>query len=104
MIQTTSIIAYNSLTDLGSRQYQVLEHIYHGKSVCNLDIALSLNLPINQVTGRTKELVDMGLVTEGHKSPNPHTGRTVIYWELTSEGEKLFTKKTFIPFGQLNFL
>ena len=89
MIQQTSRQAYYSLKDLGARQYIVLKTIQLSNSICNLDIAKLLVIPINQVTPRTNELVKEGLVEESHKDIGP-TGRRVIFWKLSEEGEKLF--------------
>lgn len=80
-IQKTSIDAYHDL-NLGVRQLQVYEVIRDLKYACNMDIAKELDIPINQITGRTRELVQMGAVREYDRLKNPITKRTVIYWEV----------------------
>jgi hypothetical protein len=37
-------------------------------------------MPINSITGRTKELREKGLVKESHKGICSYTGKTVIFW------------------------
>lgn len=99
MIRHTSKQALASLKDLGHRQYQVLEAIHKNKAVANLDIAEYLRMPINQITPRTNELVQAGLVHEEYTNTHPKTNKTVIYWGLTQRGERMF--KHSIPWGQL---
>lgn len=82
MIQQTSILAYQSLQDLGTRQKTVYNVIEYAGSICNMDIADQLQLPVNQITGRTKELVDIGLVEQSYKAKHPITGRQVIFWHV----------------------
>lgn len=80
MIQQTSIDAYHTLTNISDKQRDVFDVIYHHKGICNLEIAYELQRPVNQITGRTNELVEMGVVEAGYKAKSPITGRTVIYW------------------------
>lgn len=103
MKRITSKLAYDSITDLGSRQYQVLAVINNKSAISNLDIASILHLPINQVTPRTNELVQMGFVQEKFTDKHPTTGRKAIYWTVTAQGQRLF-KKSPVPWGQLVML
>ena len=80
-IQQTSAVAYASLEDLGERQTAVRNAISTLGAACNAKIALYLDIPINQVTGRVFELRDKGLVKEAYKAVWPATGRNVIWWE-----------------------
>lgn len=79
-VQTTSIFAYMDLKDLGARQKAVYNTLLEG-SMCNLEIAHRLGIPINAITPRTNELASKGLVEEKFKAPGP-TGKTVIYWGI----------------------
>jgi hypothetical protein len=80
-VQQTSAVAYASLEDLGERQAAVRNAISTLGAACNAKIALYLDIPINQVTGRVFELRDKGLVKEAYKAIWPATGRNVIWWE-----------------------
>lgn len=81
MIQTTSRQAYlENLDTLGDRQKTVLKVISTRDALCNQEIAEILGWPINQVTGRTNELVERGLVEEAFKDRYVKTNRTVIFW------------------------
>lgn len=79
-VQQTSLWAYDSLKNLSARQKQVFDVIEFEGPISNYDIAEHLRWPINSVTGRTKELVEKGLVEEAYKDTHPITERTVIYW------------------------
>jgi len=92
-VRQTSIIAFHSLRDISGRQRAVFEILRETQPACNMDISANLHLPINQITPRTNELVEMGLVKLAHKAPNPITSKTVIYWGLSIKGENLVTKK-----------
>lgn len=84
MTHTNSIKAYHTLNDLGKRQRDVYEVIHSKGLICNVDIAYELRLPINSITGRTNELVKLGLIEEGKRSKGP-TGRIVTFWRLKKE-------------------
>lgn len=80
-MQMTSLFAYYDIKNLGAKQRAVY-NIIEGGPVCNLDIAERLGVPINQVTGRTNELVAKNLVEEAFKAPSKQTGRQAIYWRI----------------------
>lgn len=90
MIRNTSREAYKSIVNLGAKQNLVLTAIKEHKAICNYDIAEYLKVPINQVTGRTRELFQLGLVREEYIERHLKTGRQCIYWGLTPQGEKYF--------------
>lgn len=62
----TSILAYHDL-NLGSKQYEVIKAVSHlqtiGKPVSCENICKYLGYTANRVTGRLKELRDMGAIT-----------------------------------------
>ena len=65
MIQNTSKIAFESiLSEMGERQQTVFNYIKSNPDSCNLDISIGLNLPINQITPRVKELREMNFVSK----------------------------------------
>jgi hypothetical protein len=78
----TSIWAFQSLTDLTARQTQVYDLISRYGVVCNAQIAIALQVPINSITPRTNELVAKGVVTEAFKAKWEPTNKTVIYWRI----------------------
>ncbi|HXJ25030.1 MAG TPA: hypothetical protein VNH17_05000 [Streptosporangiaceae bacterium] len=81
-VQATSIEAYEDIAPtLGRRQQDVLHCITAHGPISNLGISATLGLPINQVTGRTRELVALGLVGEAFRKPDPRTRRRVIWWQ-----------------------
>jgi DNA-binding MarR family transcriptional regulator len=91
-VRNTSRQAFHSLNDLGNRQKFVLAMILDHGPLCNLEISMKSNKPINQITPRTNELVEMGLVEESHREINPITGRRAIYWNTSQAGNDLFNK------------
>lgn len=102
LVRDTSKKAYRSLTDLSRRRQEVLTAIFIHKTIPNFDIAKYLRLPINQVTGRTRELFQDGLVREEFKDYHPVTGRLVIFWGLTKKGEELL--KNSLPLDKYKAL
>lgn len=83
MQQRTSIDAYNNIKpELKGRRKVVYDEIEKLGNATNTEIATSLGVPINQITGRTNELVKMGLVAEGGKRMCRITGKNCIYWEI----------------------
>lgn len=78
----TSLLAYAYvLENLGERQALIYSVIRRLKSVSNFQISKKLNLPINSITPRTKELRDLGVVMQHKKDLCPETKRLVIYWK-----------------------
>jgi Predicted transcriptional regulator len=83
-VQDTSIEAYRKLRNLGARQRQVLDLIT-AEPMSNMDLSKTLGVPINQVTPRTKELRDLGLVEARARKICPYTHRRVIVWGRAKE-------------------
>lgn len=82
MIQQTTLWAYRKLEKIGRKQRMCYDSILRLGSASNYDIAADLEWEINRVTGRVKELRELGLVQEAYKAMHPITERTVIYWEV----------------------
>lgn len=80
--------SYHSLTDLPKRQKQVYEAILlhsYPNGVTNRFLSRYLNLPINSITGRVKELRQKGLVEECGDIYDNTTGRTVTTFKTTEK-------------------
>ena len=86
-VAETSYLAYESiLGKIGGRRLQVLSAIYDLGECCNVEIAARLNLEINKVTPRVKELREAGAVVLAKKDVGP-AGRLVCFWRLATEQE-----------------
>ena len=76
----TKIDSYRKLqNDLGRRQTEVLNAL--DTPLSNREIAEHLNLPVNSVTGRVKELRERGLVCANRTKYDNTTERTVVEWK-----------------------
>ena len=73
--------SYHTLDNIATRQKQVLDVIKHHEPIHNRKIANKLKLPINSVTGRVKELRNLGLVAICGKVKDDVTNRTVTLFE-----------------------
>lgn len=83
VIKQTSLDSWDVLQKtLGSRQYAVLEALQALGSANNREIAEYLELPINQITPRTNELVKENLVVQDKIIVDSETHRKTIYWRL----------------------
>ena len=85
-VQSTSVEAYEKIDNLGDRQHAVYLIIEASGPVCNQVISAKLNVPINQITPRTRELAEMNLVEEKYKDIGP-SGRKVIFWGIKDAPE-----------------
>lgn len=85
-VRATSREAYRGVGPvLGERQKTVLTVLRAAtRPVCNQELAVHLGWPINTVTPRVKELVDMGLAVEADRRVYRLTNRRVIHWTATS--------------------
>lgn len=81
-VQKTSIDAYFTLTDkqIGDRQRLVLKAITDLGPVSDKQIATVLGWPINTVTPRRGELVEMGRVRYDSEETDKDTNRRVMLW------------------------
>ncbi len=83
MIRDTSLLAYNDIKEqLNNRQEIVYEKIKQMGCPTNTEISKALNIPINAITPRVKELREKGLVEEYVKRECSVTGKTVWSWKI----------------------
>jgi len=89
--QSTSAESYYkfSKTELGQRQRQVFDCLKMTGPLSNREIAKRVGLPINSITGRTKELRDMGAVTDNGTIFDAITNRNVLTWTAIGEMEEM---------------
>ena len=80
-MQQTSIISFQNL-QIGNRQKIVLNGLMKYGACTNLEISTWSNIPINQVTPRTNELVKLGLIKESHKRRCSISNRYAIAWRI----------------------
>lgn len=80
-IAYTSVLAHNSIQNLGSKQMEVLLKIEEIQPCSNKDIARALKWEINRVTGRVNELAKMGLIKSESLARND-IGRLEKLWEI----------------------
>ncbi len=89
-MRDTSLDAYDSIRDeLSRRQFQVFEVLGKVGVMSNRQLSVELGLPINQITGRTRELIKAGQIYEYDKVKDLITGRTVIRWAVIPVGKQL---------------
>ena len=69
---------------LPARQ-QAVYNVIQIRPMTNGQICRWLNLPINCITGRVKELRDKGLVEQAGTTVDMITGRTVARWRVRRE-------------------
>jgi len=80
-IRQTQIDAYKSLLDkLGAKQRLIYDALCIAP-MTNAEISDFLKTPINCTTGRTNELVEMGLVKYAGTKIHPGTHRRQIIWK-----------------------
>jgi len=80
-MRQTSIDAYKSILDkLGAKQ-RLIYDAFCITPLTNAEVADFLKLPINCVTGRTNELVEMGLVKYAGTKIHHGTHRRQIIWK-----------------------
>jgi predicted transcriptional regulator len=89
MTEETSLLAYQEVLEtLGERQSQVYNALKYLKEADNLTISKYLNLPINSITPRTKELRDKKLVGVAKVDLSPVTHRKVIFWKIVRKANE----------------
>lgn len=79
----TSLDAFLSLreTGLAFRRRQVFEALQLGEANDRM-VAERTFLPINCVTPRRGELVELGLVVEDRRDACPFTGKRTVFWKV----------------------
>lgn len=86
MIQETSLEAFDSIRPrLGQMQDICLSTIVNNPGMSNHDISRYLNIEINKVTPRVKELRDFGLVEFSHFKKDRITHRRVMCWKVIKD-------------------
>ncbi len=87
MVNQASIDSFYAFPpeDLDGRRRQIYLAIREGGPLTNRELGIELNLPINSVTGRVRELVQMGLVVSFGRRFDPCTNRSVNEWIVTEE-------------------
>lgn len=81
-IKITSLKAYaDVLETLGERQMLVYRKLRELKHASNFKLSKELNLPINRIVPRIKELRDLGVVMQYKKEICPETNKLVIIWK-----------------------
>lgn len=89
MLQDTSTAAYDSIRDkLNEKQRKVRYVLMKFGPLTDQQIAEHLEWPINCVTGRRGELVEMGVVLDAGYA-TAKTGRKVHVWKLKYEPPKV---------------
>lgn len=82
-VAQTSLMTYlSNLRTLGYRQQIVLKVISTKVGICDQEIAKELGWPINTITNRRGELVDMGHVELAFEGKYAPTNRTVKFWKI----------------------
>lgn len=71
------------------KQQVVYDCILQHRSISNRMLSVRLNLAINSVTGRTNELVELGMVEEDGMFFDATTRRNVIQWRIKSQEQQL---------------
>ena len=71
------------LGELGFRQRQVYDILCrYINGLTRKEIAEKLNLPINSITGRVKELLNNDRIVEDGCRPNPNTFKTAMVLKI----------------------
>lgn len=88
-MQETSLEAYESIKAfLGKRQKQVFEFMHGKGAMTDREISDGMNIPINCITNRRGELVELKLVKfAGYKTGS--SGRRAMLWDAVVV-ERLF--------------
>lgn len=74
-----SIDAYNQMVDtIKGKRREVLNVVIRNKRVTRQDIARIMGKPINEVTGRVKELLEMGAIDEVGVDTSSGRSRAVL--------------------------
>jgi len=85
-IQSTSLSAYETIKpELGDRQSTVYAYILEHPGLLANEIAQGLNLPINCVTGRIRELANMNLICSVGIRASKITGFNGLMWEAVKK-------------------
>lgn len=86
--QPTSVLSFDSISDLGERQQKVLKSLFVYGPATNLELSRRLALPINSICPRTNELREKGLVAMAG-TVKETTGRRAIVWKINNSDPQL---------------
>ena len=78
-----SIESYYAIDDLCDRQREVYLAIRENGPITNRELSQLMNLPINSITGRVRELVQRNMVVSFGKRYDAVTNRNVNEWVAT---------------------
>jgi len=82
-LNQASIDSYYAIDDLCDRQRDVYIAIRENGPVTNRELSQLMSIPINSITGRTRELVQRNMVVSFGKRCDAVTGRNVNEWVAT---------------------
>lgn len=78
-MHSNSIDAYNQMVDsIKGKRREVLNVVIRNKRVTRQDIARIMGKPINEVTGRVKELLELGAIDEVGVDTSSGRSRAVL--------------------------
>lgn len=87
-MHSNSLNAYNEMVEtIKGKRREVLDVIIRNKSVTRQDISRIMDKPINEITGRVKELLEMGAIDE--VGVDKSSGRSRAVLGLTMETAQL---------------
>ena len=83
-VRDTSIATYQDIqTDLPKKEQAVINAMRRiDRPVCNAELAVILDWPINCVTPRVKSLRDKHRIVDAGKKKGPPAGRIVHFWRF----------------------
>lgn len=88
-VQQTSLFSYRKLKDAGKlsyRQVQVKELLEDTRvPLNNRQISEMLQLPINTITPRVKELRVLGIIEKAGIRTDAISNRAVLYWKICND-------------------
>lgn len=77
-VKPTSVLAYRRLIESGRGRFQrdrvfacLMKHTDDGFALCRDQIGTELNIRINAVCGRVRELLDMEMIEVAYKAKSP---------------------------------
>jgi len=81
-VRDTSIDTYVDIQKVLPKKEQAVINAMRriNRPVCNAELAVILDWPINCVTPRVKSLRDKHRIVDAGKRPGPPAGRIVHYW------------------------
>ena len=78
-MHSNSINAYNEMVEtIKGKRREVLDVIIRNKAVTRQDISRIMNKPINEITGRVKELLEMGAIDEDGVDTSSGRSRAIL--------------------------